>query len=254
MKNLILSVQHLLAMYAGAILVPIIVGTSLKFTPEQIAYLVTVDIFMCGVATFLQANKVTGTGLPIVLGCTFTAVAPMILIGQTKGIDVLYGSLFLSGILVIIIAPFWGKETVTIVPLSSKGNKNYLKLNESVLNLTATDLKKQIIDISSKVQALTQKYRDIDIKLSTEDKKLLSNLNQKANELYRVIGVYSKHKGKDTYVNISAITTISKRRISKINDSDPTGTIIISEDDMNEIEKQLKIKFFSNWIVILHLI
>ena len=31
----------------------------------------------------------------------------MILIGQTKGIDVLYGSLFLSGILVIIIAPFF---------------------------------------------------------------------------------------------------------------------------------------------------
>ena len=107
MKNFILSIQHLLAMYAGAILVPIIVGTSLKFTPEEIAYLVTVDIFMCGIATFLQVNKVTGTGLPIVLGCTFTAVAPMILIGQTKGLDVLYGSLFLSGILVIIIAPFF---------------------------------------------------------------------------------------------------------------------------------------------------
>ena len=61
---------------------------------------------MCGVATFLQANKVTGTGLPIVLGCTF-AVAPMILIGQTKGLDVLYGSLFVSGILVVIIAPFF---------------------------------------------------------------------------------------------------------------------------------------------------
>ncbi|GEP80419.1 xanthine permease PbuX [Staphylococcus carnosus] len=105
MKNFILSLQHLLAMYAGAILVPIIVGTSLKFTPEEIAYLVTVDIFMCGVATFLEANKITGTGLPIVLGCTFTAVAPMILIGQTKGLDVLYGSLFISGILVVLIAP-----------------------------------------------------------------------------------------------------------------------------------------------------
>ena len=45
-----------LAMYAGAILVPIIVGTSLKFTPEQIAYLVTVDIFMCGVATFFTSQ------------------------------------------------------------------------------------------------------------------------------------------------------------------------------------------------------
>ena len=107
MKNFILSVQHLLAMYAGAILVPIIVGTSLKFSAEEIAYLVTVDIFMCGVATFLQANKVTGTGLPIVLGCTFTAVAPMILIGQTKGLDVLYGSLLMSGILVVLIAPFF---------------------------------------------------------------------------------------------------------------------------------------------------
>ena len=107
MKNFILSVQHLLAMYAGAILVPIIVGTSLKFSAEEIAYLVTVDIFMCGVATFLQANKVTGTGLPIVLGCTFTAVAPMIVIGQTKGLDVLYGSLLISGILVVLIAPFF---------------------------------------------------------------------------------------------------------------------------------------------------
>lgn len=107
MKNFILSVQHLLAMYAGAILVPIIVGTSLKFSAEENAYLVTVDIFMCGVATFLQANKVTGTGLPIVLGCTFTAVAPMILIGQTKGLDVLYGSLLISGILVVLIAPFF---------------------------------------------------------------------------------------------------------------------------------------------------
>ncbi|MCE5039183.1 xanthine permease PbuX [Staphylococcus auricularis] len=107
MKTFLLSVQHLLAMYAGAILVPIIVGTSLKFSPEEIAFLVTVDIFMCGVATLLQVWKGTGTGLPIVLGCTFTAVAPMILIGQTKGLGVLYGSLFLAGILVVIIAPFF---------------------------------------------------------------------------------------------------------------------------------------------------
>lgn len=139
-----------------------------------------------------------------------------------------------------------GKETVTLVPLSSKSNKNYLKLKESVLNLTLNDLKNQIFDTSSKVQALVQKYKDIENKLSPEDKKLLSDLNQKASELQTVINIYSNHKGKDTYANISAITTISKRRISKINNSDPTGMIIISKEDMNEIEKQLKIKFFSN--------
>ncbi|EZX47049.1 hypothetical protein V035_01443 [Staphylococcus aureus C2942] len=57
MKNLILSVQHLLAMYAGAILVPIIVGTSLKFTPEQIAYLVTVDILCVELPHFYKPIK-----------------------------------------------------------------------------------------------------------------------------------------------------------------------------------------------------
>lgn len=117
MKRFLLSLQHLLAMYAGAILVPIIVGTSLNFTPEQIAYLVTVDIFMCGVATFLQVYRGIGIGLPVVLGCTFTAVAPMILIGQTKGIDVLYGSLFLSGLLVIVIAPFFASLVKLFPPV-----------------------------------------------------------------------------------------------------------------------------------------
>ncbi|RIL92945.1 purine permease, partial [Staphylococcus equorum] len=107
MKRFLLSLQHLLAMYAGAILVPIIVGSSLHFTPAQIAFLVTVDIFMCGVATFLQGYRGIGIGLPVVLGCTFTAVAPMIMIGQSKGVDVLYGSLFVSGLLVILIAPFF---------------------------------------------------------------------------------------------------------------------------------------------------
>lgn len=107
MKSFLLSLQHLLAMYAGAILVPIIVGTSLGFSSSQIAYLVTADIFMCGVATFLQVYRGIGIGLPVVLGCTFTAVAPMILIGQTKGIDILYGSLFASGVLVVVIAPFF---------------------------------------------------------------------------------------------------------------------------------------------------
>lgn len=53
-------------------------------------------------------------------------------------------------------------------------------------------------------------------------------------------------KGKIHTLIYQQLQQISKRRISKINDSDPTGTIIISEDDMNEIEKQLKIKFFSN--------
>lgn len=107
MKNLLLSLQHLLAMYAGAIIVPIIVGHALGFSAQETAYLVSVDIFMCGVATFLQVYKGIGIGLPVVLGCTFTAVTPMIMVGSKHGIDVLYGSLFASGIIIILISPFF---------------------------------------------------------------------------------------------------------------------------------------------------
>ncbi|TDM27401.1 purine permease [Macrococcoides caseolyticum] len=107
MKNLLLSLQHLLAMYAGAIIVPIIVGHALDFTAQETAYLVSVDIFMCGIATFLQVYKGMGIGLPVVLGCTFTAVTPMIMVGSKHGIDVLYGSLFASGIIIVLISPFF---------------------------------------------------------------------------------------------------------------------------------------------------
>lgn len=107
MKNLLLSLQHLLAMYAGAIIVPIIVGHALGFSAQETAYLVSVDIFMCGVATFLQVYRGIGIGLPVVLGCTFTAVTPMIMVGSKHGIDVLYGSLFASGIIIVLISPFF---------------------------------------------------------------------------------------------------------------------------------------------------
>lgn len=94
-------------MYAGAIIVPIIVGHALGFSAQETAYLVSVDIFMCGVATFLQVYKGIGIGLPVVLGCTFTAVTPMIMVGSKHGIDVLYGSLFASGIIIVLISPFF---------------------------------------------------------------------------------------------------------------------------------------------------
>src|SRR5690625_4176688 len=99
MKTAALGLQHVLAMYAGAILVPLIVGAALGLTSEQLTYLVAIDILMCGVATILQVvnNRFFGIGLPVVLGCTFTAVGPMIAIGGQYGISAIYGAILVSG-------------------------------------------------------------------------------------------------------------------------------------------------------------
>lgn len=105
-----LGFQHLLAMYAGAVLVPLIVGEALGLTSEQLTYLVAIDIMLCGVATILQIvnNRFFGIGLPVVLGCTFTAVGPMIAIGAEYGISAIYGSILVSGIFVVVISGFFG--------------------------------------------------------------------------------------------------------------------------------------------------
>ncbi|MGE7980346.1 MULTISPECIES: nucleobase:cation symporter-2 family protein [unclassified Psychrobacillus] len=110
-KNTTLGLQHVLAMYAGAVIVPLIVGGALGLSSEELTYLVAIDILMSGVATILQvmSNRFFGIGLPVVLGCTFTAVGPMIAIGGEYGISSIYGAIIVSGIVVILISGFFGK-------------------------------------------------------------------------------------------------------------------------------------------------
>ena len=111
MKITSLGIQHVLAMYAGAVIVPLIVGGAFGLTAEQLTYLVSIDIMMCGFATLLQLyrNKFMGIGLPVMLGCTFTAVAPMIAIGSEYGLNSVFGSIIASGVIIVLISKFFGK-------------------------------------------------------------------------------------------------------------------------------------------------
>lgn len=115
----VLGIQHLLAMYSGSILVPILIGASLHFSSEQMTYLVSIDIFMCGVATALQifANKFFGIGLPVILGCAVQAVAPLILIGKKFDFPTMYGAIIAAGIFVFLIAGLFAKIRNLFPPL-----------------------------------------------------------------------------------------------------------------------------------------
>lgn len=110
-KAAILGLQHLLAMYSGAVAVPLLIGTALKFNSEQMTYLVSIDIFMCGLATLIQLfrNKYFGIGLPVVLGCAIQAVAPLEMIGQKFSINTMYGAIIVAGIFVFLIAGWFSK-------------------------------------------------------------------------------------------------------------------------------------------------
>ncbi|HWJ79097.1 MAG TPA: nucleobase:cation symporter-2 family protein [Niallia sp.] len=119
LKVVSLGLQHVLAMYAGAILVPLLVGRALNLTTEQLAYLVAIDLLTCGIATLLQAwkNKYLGIGLPVVLGSSFVAVTPMISIGTTYGITAIYGAIIVTGLFITLCAPFFSKITKLFPPV-----------------------------------------------------------------------------------------------------------------------------------------
>jgi NCS2 family nucleobase:cation symporter-2 len=49
-----LGVQHVLAMYAGAIAVPLILAGALKLPSDQVVFLINANLFVSGIATLIQ--------------------------------------------------------------------------------------------------------------------------------------------------------------------------------------------------------
>ena len=110
-KTFSLGLQHVLAMYAGAVVVPLIVSNALGFTQEQLTYLIAIDLLACGVATLLQVwgNKYFGFRAACHARLRFQAVSPMILIGMNSGVSAIYGAIIASGLFVLIFSGIFGK-------------------------------------------------------------------------------------------------------------------------------------------------
>lgn len=109
----LLGLQHVLVMYAGAVAVPLIVGRALKLAPDQIAMLVSADLFAGGLATLVQSWGLPGVGvrMPVMMGVTFAAVTPMIAMGVTPdiGLTGIYGAVIAAGIFAFLVAPLVGR-------------------------------------------------------------------------------------------------------------------------------------------------
>jgi NCS2 family nucleobase:cation symporter-2 len=107
-----LGLQHVLVMYAGAVAVPLIVGRALKLSPEQVALLISADLFCCGLVTLTQSFGMTrwfGIKLPVMMGVTFAAVGPMVAFANAapgvEGARAIFGAIIGAGIISILVAP-----------------------------------------------------------------------------------------------------------------------------------------------------
>ena len=111
-KLFTLGLQHVLVMYAGAIAVPLIVGRALKLDPADVAFLISADLFVCGLVSLIQSFGATqwfGIKLPVMMGVTFASVGPMLAIaGANPGPDgarMIFGAIMGAGVIGMLIAP-----------------------------------------------------------------------------------------------------------------------------------------------------
>ncbi|MGL5513846.1 MAG: nucleobase:cation symporter-2 family protein [Sporomusa sp.] len=105
------GLQHVMAMYAGAVAVPLIIANALGLPREQLIYLIQCDLLVGGVATLIQTLGFLNLGVrrPIMDGVSFAAVAPMILVGQTHGLAGIFGGTIAAGVIGYLISPFFSR-------------------------------------------------------------------------------------------------------------------------------------------------
>ena len=101
------GLQHVLVLYAGAVAVPLILGSALGLTAEQVVLLINANLLTSGVATIIQTVGFWkfGARLPLVQACSFIALAPMIMIGKTYGLAHVFGAVIAAGALTVLLSP-----------------------------------------------------------------------------------------------------------------------------------------------------
>jgi OHCU decarboxylase len=115
-KLAVYGLQHVLAFYAGAVIVPILLAGAIGLSDRELIHLINADLFTCGIASIIQSVGFwkVGVRLPLLQGVTFTAVSPMIAIGLaagggTDGLLVIYGAVIVAGLATFLAAPFFSR-------------------------------------------------------------------------------------------------------------------------------------------------
>lgn len=108
--------QHVVAFYAGAVLVPILIASAIDLPGEDLVKLITADLFTCGIASIIQAVGFwkIGVRLPLLQGVTFAGVSPIIAIGLAHGggaasLLYVYGAVIVAGVFTFLVAPIFIK-------------------------------------------------------------------------------------------------------------------------------------------------
>ncbi len=105
------GLQHVLVLYAGAVAVPLILGSALGLSSAEVVLLINANLLTSGIATLIQTLGFWrfGARLPLVQACSFIALAPMIMIGKAYGLTQVFGAVIAAGVITIALAPVFSR-------------------------------------------------------------------------------------------------------------------------------------------------
>ncbi|MGD1858174.1 MAG: uracil-xanthine permease family protein [Leptolyngbyaceae cyanobacterium] len=127
-ETLFAAVQHVLASFIGIITPSLIIGEALGLEPQVRTYLISMSLFVSGIATFIQARRIgpVGSGLLSIQGTSFAFVGPIIAVGTaaiaggaepTQALGLIFGMCFLGSFIEMIFSQFLEAISQVITPL-----------------------------------------------------------------------------------------------------------------------------------------
>ena len=119
-KAIPFGLQHVLAMFVANIAPILIVAGVCKLPPEQSAALIQSAMIIAGLGTMIQLYPVwrLGSGLPIVMGISFTFVSIFCVVGVKYGYGAVMGATLVGGLLEGLLglgAMYWRRLVAPIV-------------------------------------------------------------------------------------------------------------------------------------------
>lgn len=117
------GLQHILAMFVANISPILIVAGTCNLSASQTAMLIQSAMIIAGIGTLIQLFPIwrIGSGLPIVMGISFTFVSVFCYIGPTYGYNAIVGAILVGGIIEGVLglfAKYWIKLIAPIVAAS----------------------------------------------------------------------------------------------------------------------------------------
>lgn len=122
-KAIPFGIQHILAMFVANLTPITLISAAGGLAQEEIAVLLQNAMFVAGIATLIQLYPLwrVGSGLPIVMGVSFTFVTVLSTIAANYGYPTVIGAVLVGGIFegtIGLLAKYWRKLISPIVAAS----------------------------------------------------------------------------------------------------------------------------------------